>query len=204
MTDDEGEALALAGEVIRQNNLRRSLEGDILAQAWARAVDAPDEVIVLASPEWHPGLVGTVASRLCEQLKKPVLLVAEEGTEGRGSGRSRSGFNLFEALGRTAHLLLQYGGHPQAVGFRLKMECLEPLRLALNAAYPSPGGLAPAWELDGELGLDELDEDLARELAALAPHGAGNPEPLFCCRVVTPVAWQSVGKEGRHLKLKVA
>ncbi len=204
LTGDEGEAAALAGDILQQNNLRRSMEADILAQAWAQVVDVTDDVIVLASDGWHPGLVGTVASRLAEKLDKPVLLVAPQGTEGRGSGRSRSGFNLFTALSQAGHLLLEYGGHPQAVGFRLNMDCLEPLRLALNAYRAGEGGEpAPAWELDGELGLGDLDENLVRELSDFAPYGAGNPEPVFCCRVVTPVACQSVGKEGRHLKLKV-
>ncbi|HUW65369.1 MAG TPA: single-stranded-DNA-specific exonuclease RecJ [Spirochaetia bacterium] len=205
LTDDEGEALALVREILQQNHLRRSMEADILAQAWAQVVDVPDEVIVLASNEWHPGLLGIVASRLAEQLGKPVLLVTGQGTEGRGSGRSRQGFNLFEALSSASHLLLDYGGHPQAAGFRLNLDCLEPLRLALNAYQAREAGRqGPAWELDGELVLSDLDEDLVRELAAFAPYGAGNPEPVFCCRVVTPVSCQSVGKEGRHLKLKIA
>jgi len=203
LATDEAAAGTLVRDLLQQNQLRRGLEGEIMAQAWARAVDAPDQVLVLASEEWHPGLVGVAASRLADQLQKPVLLIAIAGDEGRGSGRSPDGFPLLAALDAARHLLLEYGGHAQAAGFRLRLDCLEPLREALNAYRPAETA-GPAWELDGELALDELTEDLVRELETFAPFGSGNPEPVFCCRAVTPVACQSVGKESRHLKMKVA
>ncbi|MGD0265413.1 MAG: single-stranded-DNA-specific exonuclease RecJ [Candidatus Methylomirabilota bacterium] len=209
LTHDPGEARQLAADLDRQNRERQELEGSILAEALAQA-DAThdprrDRAIVLASPAWHPGVIGIVAARVAEHFGRPTALIGTGGPEARGSARSAAGWHIADALGRCADLLLHYGGHRAAAGFSLRPDRIEEFRerfLSLAAQELSEDDLVPTLTADAEVSLDRVDLVLANSVARLAPHGMGNPEPLLVARNLQVMASpRRVGQN--HLKMKV-
>ncbi|MBI2001004.1 MAG: single-stranded-DNA-specific exonuclease RecJ [candidate division NC10 bacterium] len=209
LTHDPSEARELATTLDRQNRERQELEGSILAEALAQAVAehdlTRDRAIVLASPAWHPGVIGIVASRLVERFGRPTALIGTRGQEARGSARSAGGWHIADALGRCADLLLQYGGHRAAAGFSIHPDRIDAFRarfLSLAAEELTEEDLLPTLAADAEVHLDALDLALADSLARLGPYGVGNPEPLLVARRLqvmrTP---RQVGQN--HLKMKV-
>ena len=160
--------------------------------------------LVIAHRGWHPGLLGIAASRIVEETGKPaiVLAITEEGVA-RGSARSVDGIDIGRAIGRCRDLLLSHGGHAGAAGVRLAVDRLEEFRhrvseevAALHGAGPSPR------RADLELRLDELTPDTHRQLEALEPTGAGNPQPVLLSRELAgerPVR----SRDGKHLFFSV-
>lgn len=209
LTMDPFEARELAGQLDRQNRERQELEGQILEEALARAAATHDlscdRAIVLASPAWHPGVLGIVAARLVERFGRPAALIGTQGAQARGSIRAAGGWHVAEALSRCADLLTNYGGHRSAGGFSLAPDRIEAFRarlLSLAEADLTEELLVPVLEIDAEVSLDNLDLDLADVLARLGPHGLGNPEPVLAARGVQVM--RSARRVGRnHLKLKV-
>jgi len=181
LTTDRDLATRLARDLDDANSQRREIERQVLDAASSAVDQAPEvpPVIVLADPNWHPGVVGIVAAKLCERFNRPTLLI---GSGGRGSGRSVPGFNLIAALTEVRDRLLGFGGHEQAVGVRVDLAAVDGLRAALGARaaelMPDPPPAAPL-ELDAVLVGDQLDLELAEALATLAPHGRGNLEAAF-------------------------
>jgi single-stranded-DNA-specific exonuclease len=120
MTPNAQRADTLADYLERQNHERQLLERRILQEARQQAQSEGDvPAFVLASADWHPGLIGIVASRLVDQYARPVLMIAlrTDSPHGQGSGRSVPGFKLHEALQACTTHLLSHGGHAAAAGF---------------------------------------------------------------------------------------
>lgn len=210
LTHDPREAQELAADLDRQNRERQELEGSILAEALAQADAASatcgrDRAIVLASPAWHPGVIGIVAARVAEHFGRPTALIGTGGPEARGSARSVAGWHIANALGRCADLLLHYGGHRAAAGFSIRPDRIEEFRerfLSLAAQELSEDDLVPTLTADAEVSLERVDLALANSVARLAPHGVGNPEPLLLARNLQVMAFpRRVGQN--HLKMKV-
>jgi single-stranded-DNA-specific exonuclease len=209
LTTDPFEARTLASQLDRQNRERQELEGQILEDALERAARTHDldrdRAIVLASSEWHPGVLGIVAARLVERFARPTALIATQGEQGRGSVRSAAGWHVAEALGRCADLLTHYGGHRAAGGFSLSTANIESFRtrfLSLAAAELTEEALTPHLDIEAEIALDELDLALIDDIGRLGPHGLGNPEPVLAARRLQVM--RSARRVGRnHLKFKV-
>ncbi|BAM05310.1 single-stranded-DNA-specific exonuclease RecJ [Phycisphaera mikurensis] len=176
----------LAHTLTAENDCRRQVEREVLAEA-TEAVEAGGHatedrrVIVLAGADWHPGVVGIVASRLVERYFRPVVLLA--GTpEGqlRGSARSVGGVDLHACLSACAGHLLAFGGHRMAAGMTLQPAALDAFRAALNDAVAA---VLPAERLcrevrhDGDAGEDDLAAEAIDALTRMAPFGMGNPRP---------------------------
>jgi single-stranded-DNA-specific exonuclease len=143
--------------------------------------------IVLFSEDWHPGVVGIVASRVTRKYHRPCIVLGEENGLAKGSGRSIYGLNLVETLGECADLLTSWGGHPMAVGISLPRANLESFRERFAAAVRvSQRGLfaEPGLEIACWLTLEQIREQLLTELEVLHPFGQGNPEPVFGLRGV--------------------
>ena len=186
LSDDAEEARELARQLETINTRRQAMDQEILAQAVGRVereVDLQDAYgLVLAQDGWHPGVIGIVASRLVERFGRPTILVALEGDEGRGSGRSIPGFDLHAALVSCAPHLARFGGHTMAAGLTVRRERLDDFRLAFNAVARGalePDDLVPTQRIDLLVALDQLDLRLERLLQALEPCGSGNPAPVF-------------------------
>ncbi len=208
-TGDLKQARALAEDLEGKNRRRQELEAQILREAVEiidREVDLEqNRVLVLASTGWHEGVIGIVASRLVERYYRPVVLVALEGEIGKGSARSIPGFDLYQALNQCGYLLERYGGHEGAAGFSIRASNLEVFREKLNRLafeWLSAGDLVPVTTVDGEVGADDLDIDLARELRGLEPFGLGNPAPVLLCRGLEVSTARKVGKNGDHWKIR--
>lgn len=210
LTADPAEAAGLAEGLEECNRERQALEGRILEEAVAQVEGErdpahPAPALVLASPAWHPGVIGIVAARLAERYGVPAALIAVQGGEGRGSMRTAGGWHVAAGLARCADLLLGFGGHQAAGGFSLAAEQVEPLRVRISAlaAETPPEGTPPAglW-MDAEVTLSSLDLALVDALAGLAPHGAGNPEPILAARGLQVMrSPRLVGRN--HLKMRV-
>ncbi len=209
LTEDATRAKAIAAELDAVNAERRAVEQRILWEAEAQVADlaaaGPRFGYVLWSEDWHPGVVGIVASRIVERHHRPAVLVALDGDTGGGSGRSIPGFDLLGALDAGAMHLRRYGGHRAAAGLTIDAAQLDAFRAAFEAhaeAVLTPELLEPVERVDAVVSGHELGLGLAEELEALEPCGMGNPSP----RLLVPGGRfddvRSMG-EGRHARFSV-
>jgi single-stranded-DNA-specific exonuclease len=209
ITQNPEEGRVLAVELERVNASRAERQNQIWDQVRdevQRGVERGSfsHAVVVASENWHEGVVGIVASRVTEFFKKPaVILAIREDGVAKGSVRSYGGYNVLEALHLTKECLLGYGGHRYAAGLSLRKEEVANFVRMYNEsiAQLTPGERDHRIKLEARCSLEDLDERTLGELENLAPFGPGNPEPLF--GVEARVEDQRVLK-GRHLKLRLA
>jgi single-stranded-DNA-specific exonuclease len=208
-TEDREEAIRIAGHLEDANRERRELEDRIVEEAMALVrehVDlGQDRVIVLASPAWHQGVIGIVASRLAERFYRPTIIIAVRDGKGKGSARSIPAFHLYDALRKASRHLISFGGHRHAAGINVNEESIVPLRAELNriaGEILKPDELIPSLRVDIQTTLDLLEDDLPRWLDMLSPFGYGNPQPVFLARDLKIVGYPSV-VGGNHLRFKV-
>ena len=164
-----------------------------------------DRVMLLWGRDWHPGVIGIVASRLVERTGRPVIVVTvDEHGECKGSGRSVQGFNLHDCIGSCADLLIRYGGHAMAAGLSVREENLPALRRRLNewAARECPVLHATPLECDLSIHLDRVTVESVRRLDQLAPYGAENPTPVFLLQNAVVDGVYPVS-DGRHSRLRL-
>ncbi len=209
-TTSPDRAGTLADYLERQNHERQQIERRILQEARELAERDPHApALVLASPSWHPGLLGIVASRLVDQYARPVLMIAlREGyPHGQGSGRSVPGFRLHEALQECTEHLVGHGGHATAAGFRIAPERIDAFRRRFcDVALRHFGGAAPAHRIviDAEVPLSALTLGLLAAIESLEPYGSGNPQPvLLADRLQVVGEPRRVGGGERHLSFRV-
>ena len=206
LSRDPAEAAAIAEELDASNRERQLIEGDILREAigMLEADEKARKGIVLASPAWHPGVIGIVASRLVERYHRPTVLVALSDGNGRGSGRSIPAFHLYEALAACSATLLKFGGHKYAAGLSVAEEDLLAFVAEFEAhaaALLTDDDLLPEILIDAELTPADITAALPGVVARLEPYGAGNPAPLFLL-AGAPVLDRRVLKE-KHLRLRL-
>lgn len=211
LTDDgqAEEAQDLAGRLEAMNLRRREEEAEILAAA-RRRVDADPDVgahafLVVWGKGWHRGVIGIVASKLVDLFHRPALVLAVDGDEACGSGRSIPGFDLLGALEHCRGLFTRFGGHRQAAGVTLEAGRLPELRRRLTAFADDrlgPEQLLPRLRIDCRLPLTAVTPDLVAGLRAMEPFGAGNPRPVFSSGAVELVEAPRVLKS-RHLAMRV-
>lgn len=210
LAGSEIEAQELAAQLNKANLQRQKTESLVLAEALDMIENSPhfqeDKVLVLASANWHSGVVGIVASKLLDRFYRPVLLVALEGETGKGSARSVPGFHMYRALEKCRAGLTGYGGHALAAGFSLPSGGLDAFREEINRYAEDiliPEVMTPHIELDAVIPLSSINDQLINQLDILWPYGQGNPSPLLACRNVSLVHHRRVGKGGAHLKMLV-
>ena len=167
---------------------------------------AADPLYVLAHEDWHPGVIGIVASRLVDRYHRPFVMVAmSESGDGRGSGRSIRPYDLHAGLAASADHLEGFGGHRMAAGLQVRAERLDDFRAALVGHARScltPDDLVKVEHVDAVVPGDALGLDLAEELQALRPFGMGNP----AINVLVPAAKVSDVRPmggGRHVRFTV-
>jgi single-stranded-DNA-specific exonuclease len=206
---DQQRCTEIAHKLDQLNAERQAEEGRIVAEIEAQLAAEPDLTgkfcMVFDGDGWHRGVVGIVASRVVEKTGRPALVIAKEGEEAHGSGRSISALHLLDALESCRHLFTRFGGHAHAVGFAMPTAQLPELKLRLNEFVQSrvtPEDLIPELKIDAELGLTEVTPTLMQQLQQLEPFGHGNPEPVFSASDVTLLLPPRVIKD-KHVKLKV-
>lgn len=191
LTTEPRRADEIAGHLQQLNRRRQEIEALIRAEALALvdqdAAQAEAQVLVLAAPGWHPGVIGIVAAKIAERYGRPALLISTGRDPGKGSARSVADVNLYDRLCRCRHLFTALGGHSHAAGFSIMERDVPRLRAELNAALaPGDAGRPPGrrLDIDGELDFALVRPALGEELRRLAPFGHGNPEPVFSTRAV--------------------
>ena len=209
LCEDPERAEELAHKLNDINIRRQETELQIFKAAQELLEQQPerleDRVILLWGRDWHPGVIGIVASRLVERTGRPVIVVTvDEHGEGKGSGRSVQGFNLHACIGACADLLIRYGGHAMAAGLSVKEEHLEELRRRLNdwAARECPVLHTPPLACDLSIHLDRVTVESVRRLEQLAPFGAENPTPVFLLQNAVVDGVYPVS-DGRHSRLRL-
>ncbi|MBO4914451.1 MAG: single-stranded-DNA-specific exonuclease RecJ [Oscillospiraceae bacterium] len=209
LTDNEAEAERLARELCELNRERQSVEQEIYAKAVEQLDTLPPEekyALVLASEDWHQGVVGIVASRLSEKYSCPSFMIHLSDGLGKGSCRSAGGFNLFGALESCSDLLVGFGGHELAAGFTIEEGSIPAFRKRMNKYVRDHMGSAhpvSSLAVDAEImrpSLVTLDE--VERLSELEPYGSGNDRPVFCIRGALLESMQGVG-QNRHLKVRL-
>lgn len=210
LTDDLATAERIAHDLEHENNERRQIEQRILeeADAWvqANANLADDRALVVAGEGWHPGVIGIVASRLVERYHRPAIVLAMDGEQAVGSGRSVAGFDLHGALQALQHLLIRFGGHRAAAGLTIATEQIAAFRHAFQeeaARWLGPDDLVPVVHIDAMLTAESVDHAFVEMIARFAPFGHGNPEPVFGFDRVQVVESRGVGEGEKHWRLRV-
>ncbi len=187
LTDSPTEADCLAKELDAANNDRRDIEQAIFDEIQAELSESfhPNQrTIVMARRDWHPGVIGIVASRVQRKYFRPVVLVAlgEDGA-GRGSARSIADFDIANALQNCEEHLVRFGGHHQAAGMTIEAHRLDAFRASFEKTAADRLGtahLVPPLKIDAVASFSQIDSTLLEQLARLEPYGAGNPAPVFC------------------------
>ncbi|MDP8209835.1 MAG: single-stranded-DNA-specific exonuclease RecJ, partial [Candidatus Stygibacter australis] len=207
---DEKESRELAQQIEHQNSLRQQIDQRTYNEA-CQIIEEKyknmDETlfIVISSDEWHPGVIGIVASKLVEKYYRPAVMISFKDGIGSGSGRSIADFDLFEALTHVEDCLDTFGGHKYAAGLSIMAEYLDTFENQITKYMKSrisPDLLLPPLKIDSKLELYEINENLLEWLNRFAPFGPGNMKPVFFTTLVTIVGYPyCVGKN--HLKLKV-
>ena len=213
LTTATGErARELAEELHHANEDRKQTERAIARQAEQMVTelgyDRDDcRAIVLAHEDWHPGVVGIVASRLVEKFHRPVVMLCIDTTTGeaKGSARSVDGVCIHTALTTCAHYLTKFGGHAMAAGMTLPADAIAPFRDALVQQVNTmldPDQLVGQVRIDADVPLGDCNLTLFQQLEALAPFGRSNPKPrLIAERLVLSRPAQRMGSAGKHLSL---
>ena len=209
LCEDEERAAELAHKLNEINVARQETEQEIVKAAQKQLDAEPaileDRVILIWGRDWHPGVIGIVASRLVEKTGRPVIVVSvDEHGEGKGSGRSVQGFNLHECIASCEDILLRFGGHAMAAGLSVREENLPELRRRLNewAARECAVLFTPPLECDLSIHLDRITVESVRRLEQLAPYGAENPTPVFVLEKAVIDGIFSVS-EGKHCRLRL-
>jgi single-stranded-DNA-specific exonuclease len=208
LTADVQRARAVAAELDAVNGERRDVETRILFEAEKQVAESPPgaAAYVLAADGWHPGVIGIVASRIAERHHRPAVLIALDGDEGTGSGRSIPAFDLLAGLEAASADLLRHGGHRAAAGLTIARGRVEAFReafVAHAAATLTPADLVPVQRVDAVVPGDALHLSLAEELERLAPFGMGNPEPALLVPSALLDDPRPMG-EGRHVSFTLA
>ena len=213
-TDSPQRAAALSEYINELNSSRESLERRIQKSANKMIADqhlADEPALVLASRDWHKGVIGIVAGRLAEKYNRPTILIAQEevacGKPATGSGRTAGKVNLYEALQACKHHLVGCGGHRAAAGLRVMDEEIDNFRHAFCQYVEEntvPSDFESSLHIDLEVPLSHLTLGTMLELDKLAPFGMENRRPVFCsCGVKLAAPPKKIGGGERHLSLQV-
>jgi single-stranded-DNA-specific exonuclease len=207
MATTEHEANTIARELEELNTRRQELDRATLERAREMVGEldlASTFGIVLAEQGWHPGVIGIVASRIVEEFGRPTILIAVDGDDGKGSGRSISAFDLHAGLSACRDLFVRFGGHRSAAGVSIQAHRIPEFAARFNAVAAerlTEDDLVPELRVDLEVTLDQVTDELDSLLRHLEPCGIGNPSPVLVARdVVVASPPRVIGKDG----LKVA
>lgn len=209
LAENRDEADAIAADINDANVRRQTLEREIAEQA-VRLIESEgrdrDRVIVVCGEGWHHGVIGIVASRICERYGRPAIVLTDDGADASGSARSVGDFSLYEAISACAALLGRFGGHAQAAGLSMPKENVGAFRRAINDYAAERYGDMPFSPLfiDCKLRPGAFTPDMVRSLEVMAPFGTANPTPVFGLFGMTLERITAVGSAGQHLRLELS
>ncbi|MBR4126543.1 MAG: single-stranded-DNA-specific exonuclease RecJ [Alphaproteobacteria bacterium] len=197
---NEDEAYEIAARLDELNTLRRQMCEDIYKQAIGRIESGGqnDALVFVYGEGWHSGVVGIIAGKLKERYNLPALVMAQEGDELRGSGRSVEGADLGAAVlaAKEKGILIAGGGHTMAAGFSLKVEKAEEFKNFLIEYFQTHRSeIQPSvdYPVDSVIDIGAVDGRLLQMLSSMEPFGEGNPEPRFALPDVAVSSARIVG-----------
>jgi len=214
-SDSPIRSMQIAEYLKEQNSQRQQYERRIFKQACRMIVERdlnhPDrKSIVLASEDWHTGVIGIVASRIVDRFYRPTIMInagAAENGIAQGSGRSIPGFCLLSAVKACSRDLTSFGGHKMAVGITIESDKIDQFATELEAyakQHLNEDDVVARLHIDAVAQLDEFRKETVSELQMLGPFGQGNPEPTFATRGVRLASPpRRVGSGGEHLQLAI-
>jgi len=193
-TDNPKKALELA-QVLEDENIERRKIDEMTFSHAMQLVDSEIDFdanlgIVLHYEDWHPGVIGIVASRLVEKFHRPAVMLTTIDGVAKGSARSVPGFNIYEALQNCDDLLLQFGGHEAAAGLAVEIDKLDEFKQRFNAVLRqsmTSENIIHEINIDAKLSFSEISPKFLRVLDQFAPFGPGNMRPVFLSENVSLV-----------------
>ncbi len=186
ITNEKDKAFELAKVLESENYQRRKIDEDTFDDALEILENSSDEndgaAIILHQENWHPGVIGIVASRLVERYYRPTIMLTTVDGVAKGSARSISNFNIYEALKKCDDLLIHFGGHKAAAGLAVELENIDEFKLKFNQIVKesiSEEDLSPEIHIDSKLKFSEITPKFLRIMEQFAPFGPGNMRPVF-------------------------
>ncbi|MHB8579288.1 MAG: single-stranded-DNA-specific exonuclease RecJ [Ignavibacteriaceae bacterium] len=186
ITNEKDKAFELAKVLESANYQRRKIDEDTFDNALEILENSSEEnyraAIILHQEKWHPGVIGIVASRLVERYYRPTIMLTTVDGVAKGSARSISNFNIYEALKKCEDLLIHFGGHKAAAGLAVELENIDEFKLKFNQIVKesiSEEDLSPEIHIDSKLKFSEITPKFLRIMEQFAPFGPGNMRPVF-------------------------
>lgn len=194
ITNDKEQALELAQVLETENYHRRKIDEDTFDNALdivENSLDLSEDIaIILHQEKWHPGVIGIVASRLVEKYYRPTIMLTTVDGVAKGSARSISNFNIYEALKKCENLLIHFGGHQAAAGLAVEVEKIDEFKSKFNQIVKesmSEEDLMPELHIDSKLKFSEITSKFLKIIDQFSPFGPGNMRPVFISENVTVV-----------------
>lgn len=209
-TKDPQRAEDLAFRLGRVNKERQAITFDSSAHAVMHVRNSGDlakKILIVANESYAEGIIGLIAGRLVETFYRPAIVISLGDGKSKGSVRSISGFNIIEFLRRHQEYFINVGGHPMAAGFSIKTDKVNLFKETLEKSVEEFLGdelLQKSLRIDGPLSFSSISPELYLLIKQLSPFGMKNPEPLFLSKEITIEDIRLIGKEGKHLKLKLS
>lgn len=211
LSQDFEEAKKIAVSLDLENTQRRNTEQIIFEEALEIIENDPEfdkkKVIVLHKENWHQGVIGIVASRICEKFYRPTIMISTSNGMGKGSGRSTPAFNLFDGLRNTSELLTSFGGHSVAAGINIKASDIELFSQHINKyanTVLKDVDFIPTLKIDCEIPTQVITKNNIKFLSNFEPFGIKNEAPIFSMCKVKIKSIYEIGAKKKHIRLTVS
>lgn len=208
VASNKEEAEELAQVLEKKNQERQKMTEEILKEVKQKIGEHPEtkKIIIEGDEKWTAGLSGLIAQKLKDEFWRPVLIYQKFEDYSSGSGRSIPDFSLIKVLSHCRNFLKEFGGHHQAAGFKVLNRDLEKFKTIIEKSSSKElknKKLIPYLEIDGEVGFEDLDWLVFKEIQNFAPFGEANPNPLFLLKGLMVSEARNVGTNGSHLKISL-
>ncbi len=202
---DFATAVSKVEYIISLNNKRKEIENQILNEA-VKKVDEKQNIIIVWGENWHEGVIGIVAARLCRKYKKPAIVFSICDKIAKGSARSVGEVDILEHIAKNSNYLLGFGGHKGAAGMSLKEENLNSFKIAMQNSLNSEDSknFEEKKDILGKIDIDSIDFELLNILESFEPYGQENPKPKFIVENAYVKGHRFLGQDQNHQKIIVA
>ncbi|KKS68926.1 MAG: Single-stranded-DNA-specific exonuclease RecJ [Candidatus Daviesbacteria bacterium GW2011_GWA2_42_7] len=205
-TKDKEKAEKLAGVLAETNDQKKKLAMDAVLQAKEMINEdisfQGKKILVLHSESWISGIVGLVAGRICDEYRKPTIIISSAEGQGKGSARSGNGFNVVEAIRQCSDILVDVGGHPRAAGFTIATENITLFRERLEKIAEMVEAEEDVLQVEAVVKTENINKRMVKDLDLFEPTGVSNPQPVLASLEVKISDIKTVG-QGQHLKFTV-
>jgi Single-stranded DNA-specific exonuclease len=193
-------ARILAEDLNKINQDRRRISNEMFKEAYSLASQSNDDFVILGKQTWHHGVLGIVAGRLSNKLKKPTGIFHINNTHAVGSIRSVEGLDVHKLLSNLSYMFDKWGGHAGAAGVTIKKEYFDAFRQKINDLLKRESfEVDRVLEVDMELPLRSVDKRIEEIIEKLSPYGELNPEPIFISQDITI---SSISSKGVGVRVK--